>query len=37
MTAPVIPDPRFTRPMESHPFLDTLKERAAIFDGGMGT
>jgi 5-methyltetrahydrofolate--homocysteine methyltransferase len=31
------PDPRFTRPMESHPFLDVLKERVMVFDGAMGT
>src|SRR5271167_3577896 len=31
------PDPRFTRPMETHPFLDVLKDRVIVFDGGMGT
>src|SRR5689334_5874650 len=30
-------DPRFTQPMKSHPFLDALKDRVMVFDGGLGT
>jgi len=32
-----IPDARFTQPMDSDPFLDVLRERVMVFDGGMGT
>src|SRR5438067_689394 len=30
-------DTTFAQPMVSHPFLDVLKDRVMVFDGGMGT